>query len=95
MHGHRPCSRGSSGARTLASRTLARSGVDSKPLYRFAMSYNRGLDHDKDGIACEKAWSRGPHGVKQPRAFDREVPLSASLRRNRRRRARAWSGAGR
>ena len=33
----------------------ARSGVDSKPLYRFAMSFNRGLDHDKDGVACEKA----------------------------------------
>ena len=23
-------------------------------LYRLAMSYNRGLDRDKDGIACEK-----------------------------------------
>jgi hypothetical protein len=23
-------------------------------LYRIAMSYNRGLDRDKDGIACEK-----------------------------------------
>ncbi len=24
-------------------------------LYRLVMSYNRGLDGDKDGIACEKA----------------------------------------
>jgi Excalibur calcium-binding domain len=24
-------------------------------IYRRAMSYNRGLDRDKDGIACEKA----------------------------------------
>jgi hypothetical protein len=24
-------------------------------LYRLAMSYNRGLDRDKDGVACEKA----------------------------------------
>jgi hypothetical protein len=24
-------------------------------LYNLAMSYNRGLDRDKDGIACEKA----------------------------------------
>jgi Excalibur calcium-binding domain len=23
-------------------------------LYRRAMSYNKGLDRDKDGIACEK-----------------------------------------
>jgi Excalibur calcium-binding domain len=27
----------------------------STGLYRLAMSYNRGLDRDKDGIACEKA----------------------------------------
>jgi len=26
----------------------------STPLYLTAMSYNRGLDRDKDGIACEK-----------------------------------------
>jgi Excalibur calcium-binding domain len=26
----------------------------STRLYRVAMSYNRGLDRDKDGIACEK-----------------------------------------
>jgi hypothetical protein len=25
----------------------------SNALYRLAMSYNRGLDRDKDGIACE------------------------------------------
>jgi len=27
----------------------------STRLYKLAMSYNRGLDRDKDGIACEKA----------------------------------------
>jgi Excalibur calcium-binding domain len=27
----------------------------STRLYKTAMSYNRGLDRDKDGIACEKA----------------------------------------
>jgi hypothetical protein len=27
----------------------------STKLYKLAMSYNRGLDRDKDGIACEKA----------------------------------------
>jgi hypothetical protein len=27
----------------------------SNRLYKRAMSYNRGLDRDKDGIACEKA----------------------------------------
>jgi hypothetical protein len=27
----------------------------SNSLYKRAMSYNRGLDRDKDGIACEKA----------------------------------------
>jgi Excalibur calcium-binding domain len=26
----------------------------STRLYKIAMSYNRGLDRDKDGIACEK-----------------------------------------
>ena len=29
--------------------------VRSDHLYRLAMSFNRGLDRDKDGIACEKA----------------------------------------
>jgi Excalibur calcium-binding domain len=29
--------------------------LHSDRLYRIAMSYNRGLDRDKDGIACEKA----------------------------------------
>jgi len=28
----------------------------SAKLYRLAMSYNRGLDRDKDGVACEQAW---------------------------------------
>jgi hypothetical protein len=26
----------------------------SNRIYRIAMSYNKGLDRDKDGIACEK-----------------------------------------
>jgi len=26
----------------------------SNTVYRLAMSYNKGLDRDKDGIACEK-----------------------------------------
>ena len=29
--------------------------VRSDRLYRIAMSYNRGLDRDKDGVACERA----------------------------------------
>lgn len=29
--------------------------VRSTKLYTLAMSHNRGLDRDKDGIACEKA----------------------------------------
>ena len=29
--------------------------VKSNRLYALAMSHNRGLDRDKDGIACEKA----------------------------------------
>jgi excalibur calcium-binding domain-containing protein len=28
--------------------------LHSTKLYNLAMSYNRGLDRDKDGIACEK-----------------------------------------
>lgn len=44
-------------------RRLARDKTSGEPvtnfrrstvLYRRAMSYNRGLDRDKDGIACEK-----------------------------------------
>jgi hypothetical protein len=27
----------------------------STKLYKLAMSYNGGLDRDKDGVACEKA----------------------------------------
>jgi hypothetical protein len=56
MHGHRPRSRGSSGGRTSESRTLSRWNFKrSTKLYRLAMSYNRGLDRDNDGVACEKA----------------------------------------
>ena len=37
---------------TVAVARLARAAFSG--LYRIAMSYNRGLDRDKDGIACEK-----------------------------------------
>jgi hypothetical protein len=56
MHGHRPRSRGSSGARTSESRTLSRWNFErSTKLHKLAMSHNRGLDRDKNGIACETA----------------------------------------
>ncbi len=35
--------------------TPVRNFYRSTILYRKAMSYNKGLDRDKDGIACEKA----------------------------------------
>ena len=35
--------------------TAVTSFVRSDRLYRLAMSYNAGLDRDKDGIGCEKA----------------------------------------
>ena len=42
-------------ARDKTSGTPVRNFYRSTRLYNVAMSYNRGLDRDKDGIACEKA----------------------------------------
>jgi excalibur calcium-binding domain-containing protein len=46
---------GRSGARDKTSDTPVTSFRRSTKLYNLAMSYNRGLDRDKDGIACETA----------------------------------------
>lgn len=43
------------GAVDKTSGTPIRNFKRSNTLYRTAMSKNRGLDRDKDGIACEKA----------------------------------------
>jgi hypothetical protein len=43
------------GARDKTSATRVTTFRRSTRLYRLAMSYNRGLDRDKDGIACEQA----------------------------------------
>lgn len=42
-------------ARDRTSGTSVTNFKRSTRLYNLAMSYNRGLDRDKDGIACEKA----------------------------------------
>jgi hypothetical protein len=42
------------GARDETSGTPVTTFRRSNLLYRTAMRYNRGLDRDKDGIACEK-----------------------------------------
>lgn len=42
------------GARDHTSDTPVTNFKRSTKLYKLAMSYNRGLDRDKDGIACEK-----------------------------------------
>ena len=46
---------GKVGARDHTSGTPVANFKRSTKLYKLAMSYNRGLDRDKDGIACEKA----------------------------------------
>ena len=46
---------GKVGARDHTSGTPVTNFKRSTKLYKLAMSYNRGLDRDKDGIACEKA----------------------------------------
>jgi Excalibur calcium-binding domain len=43
------------GARDKTSETPVTTFRRSTLIYRRAMSYNRGLDRDKDGIACERA----------------------------------------
>jgi hypothetical protein len=45
---------GKVGARDKTSGVPVTTFKRSTRLYRLAMSYNRGLDRDKDGIACEK-----------------------------------------
>lgn len=46
---------GKKGARDRTSGTPVTNFKRSTKLYNLAMSHNRGLDRDKDGIACEKA----------------------------------------
>jgi len=46
---------GKVGARDRTSGTPVTNFKRSTKLYNLAMSHNRGLDRDKDGIACEKA----------------------------------------
>ena len=46
---------GKVGARDRTSGTPVTNFKRSTKLYKLAMSYNRGLDRDKDGVACEKA----------------------------------------
>jgi len=45
---------GKKGARDKTSGTPVTNFYRSTRLYNLAMSYSRGLDRDKDGIACEK-----------------------------------------
>jgi hypothetical protein len=45
---------GKAGARDKTSGDPVRTFRRSKRLDRIAMSHNKGLDRDKDGIACEK-----------------------------------------
>ncbi len=45
---------GRSGAKDKTSGKKVTTFKKSSALYQEAMSYNRGLDRDKDGIACEK-----------------------------------------
>lgn len=46
---------GRAGARDRTSDTPVTNFRRSTKLYNLAMSYNRGLDRDKDGVACEQA----------------------------------------
>jgi len=46
---------GKLGARDRTSGTPVTNFKRSTKFYNLAMSYNRGLDRDKDGVACEKA----------------------------------------
>ena len=46
---------GKPGARDTTSGVPVTTFTRSASLYRTAMGYNRSLDRDKDGIACEKA----------------------------------------
>jgi hypothetical protein len=55
LHKVYPHGVGRVGARDKTSGTPVTTFWRSAPLYRLAMSYNRRLDRDQDGIACEKA----------------------------------------
>ena len=46
---------GKNGARDRTTGTPVTNFKRSTKLYNLAMSHNRGLDRDKDGVACEKA----------------------------------------
>jgi Excalibur calcium-binding domain len=48
---------GKKGARDRTSGTPVTNFKRSTKLYNLAMSYNRGLDRDKDGVACEQGGS--------------------------------------
>lgn len=45
---------GKIGARDKTSGTPVTNFTRSNTIYRTAMSHNKGLDRDKDGVACEK-----------------------------------------
>jgi len=54
VHTRYPHGVGKLRARDRTSGTPVTTFKRSTQLYNVAMSYNRGLDRDKDGIACEK-----------------------------------------
>lgn len=54
VHGRYPHGVGRYGAHDHTSGTPVTNFFHSTRLYNLAMHYNRGLDADKDGIACEK-----------------------------------------
>ena len=55
VHKRYPHGVGRVGAYDKTSGTPVTTFKRSNLLYRIAMHYNRGLDRDKDGIACEQA----------------------------------------
>jgi hypothetical protein len=55
VHHRYPHGVGRSHAHDSTSGTPVTNFKHSTPLYNEAMSYNRGLDRDHDGIACEQA----------------------------------------
>jgi hypothetical protein len=55
LHTRYPHGLGRLGARDQTSGTPVTTFRRSTRIHRLAMSYNRGLDRDEDGIACETA----------------------------------------
>jgi Excalibur calcium-binding domain len=55
LHKRYPHGLGKLGARDHTSGTPVTTFRRSTRIYRLAMSYNRDLDRDQDGIVCEKA----------------------------------------